>query len=613
MLHDRNILCISSIDWSENWQIHQELMTRLAGQGNRVLYIENTGVRSPGVADISRIRRRLWNWWHSNKGFREERKNLFLYSPLFLPFPYSRVAGWINRVLLFRALKRWMQATGFTRPIVWTFLPTPLARSIIAQVSPEAVIYYCADDFSSSSDAARRISGSEAQLIREADLVFTTSERLRERAAALGGRVHLFPAGVNFDAFARVRGGTDPVPEDLARLTRPIIGYVGALHQWLDQALIAKVAARLPDVSFALVGPAASDVSKLREFSNVHLLGERPHAQVPQYVKGFDVGLVPYRISAYTDSVYPVKLNEYLAMGIPVVATDLPEIRRFNAEHGDVIAVAPDAEDFAAAISAALMPVSEKVVERRIDVARRNSWTERVASMTTLIEEVLAEKQARGDLWDQRFTRMYRLARRRTTQAVVAALVAYLLVFQTPLVWWLASPLKISAPPQPSDAIVVFAGGVGESGQAGGGYQERVAAAVDLYKAGHASHIVLSSGFRFVFQEAEVMKDLAVANGVPAGAIVLEEAAKNTQENVTFTDAILRQRGWNRILLVSSPYHMKRAMLTWRRSAPDRSVIPTPVAQSLFYLHGRGASLDQIRGIAHEYAAIVAYWWRGWI
>src|SRR5438034_8452834 len=113
MLRNQNVLCISSIDWSEHWQIHQELMSRLADAGNRVLYIENTGVRRPGIADLSRMRRRLWNWWHSTKGFREVRENLFVYAPLFLPFPYSRVAGWLNRVLLFRALDRWMQATGF--------------------------------------------------------------------------------------------------------------------------------------------------------------------------------------------------------------------------------------------------------------------------------------------------------------------------------------------------------------------------------------------------------------------------------------------------------------------------------------------------------------------
>jgi uncharacterized SAM-binding protein YcdF (DUF218 family) len=186
-------------------------------------------------------------------------------------------------------------------------------------------------------------------------------------------------------------------------------------------------------------------------------------------------------------------------------------------------------------------------------------------------------------------------------------------LFQTPAIWWAASPLFVTAPPHAADAIVVFAGGVGESGQAGGGYQERVKEAVDLYRAGYARTLVFSSGFRFVFREAEVMKDMAVANGIPAGAIILEQNANNTHQNVLFTRAILAEHGWRSILLVSSPYHMRRAMLTWDRAAPDVEVVPSPVRVSQFYAHDRGATLEQIRGVIQEYLAIAAYWWRGWI
>jgi uncharacterized SAM-binding protein YcdF (DUF218 family) len=613
MFRGHNILCISSIDWSEHWQIHQELMTRLAQQGNRVLYIENTGVRRPRVADLSRMRRRVVNWWRSTRGFRVERENLFVYSPMFLPFPYSRVAGWLNRVLLFRALTRWMEATGFTRPIVWTFLPTPLARSLIDQVSPKAIVYYCADDFSASSTSARRIIDSEKRLIRDADLVFATSERLRARAEALGGRVHRVPAGVDFEEFARARASEERPPDDLAALTRPVVGYIGALHQWFDQHLVAKLAARMPNVSFALVGPAYEDVSQLAARPNVHLFGQRPHADVPRYIKGFDVGLVPYRVSEYTASVYPVKLNEYLAMGIPVVATDIAEIRRFNEEQGDVIAIAPDAEDFAAAIERALRAPVDGEIDRRIDVARRNSWSSRMSTMTSLVEQVLAENDARGDRWDERFVRLYRRARRRSLQTIVAVAAVFFALFYTPAVWWAASPLYLSEPPRAVDAIVVFGGGVGESGEAGGGYQERVVAAVDLYRAGYARAIVFSSGFRFAMREAEVMRDLAIANGIPAEAISLEDRAANTHENVMFSDAILQKHGWKSVLLVSSPYHMRRAMLTWRAAAPGVTVVPTPVRQSLFYSHTSGASLRQIDGILKEYIAIALYWYRGWI
>jgi uncharacterized SAM-binding protein YcdF (DUF218 family) len=301
-------------------------------------------------------------------------------------------------------------------------------------------------------------------------------------------------------------------------------------------------------------------------------------------------------------------------MGLPVVTSDLAEVRRFNRENDNIVSIARDRDGFVAELAkAANGQGSDALRARRIEAARRNSWSARIAQMWTLMDEVLRERDLHGEGWDVRLQRLYRRTRRRTAQVVVGVVVAYLLLFQTPLVWWLASPLKVAAPPQPADAIVVFAGGVGESGQAGGGYQERVAAAVGLYRGGFAQHIVLSSGFRFVFHEAEVMRDLAVGNGVPPEAIVLEQNAANTHENVVFSNEILRQRGWRKILLVSSPYHMRRALLTWRGSAPDVTVVPAPVEQSLFYLHERGPSLEQIRGILQEYVAIVVYWWRGWI
>ena len=107
-----DIVCISSIDWDFIWQGHQEIMSRFAADGFRVLFIENTGVRAPQLQDLPRVRQRIRNWWRGTKGFREERPNLFVYSPLVFPFPYSRFARWANRFLLMRSLRRWMRATG---------------------------------------------------------------------------------------------------------------------------------------------------------------------------------------------------------------------------------------------------------------------------------------------------------------------------------------------------------------------------------------------------------------------------------------------------------------------------------------------------------------------
>jgi uncharacterized SAM-binding protein YcdF (DUF218 family) len=354
------------------------------------------------------------------------------------------------------------------------------------------------------------------------------------------------------------------------------------------------------------------DVSRLQRVKNIHLFGQRAHGELPGYVKQFDVGLVPYRITEYTANVYPTKLNEYLIMGIPVVATDLFEIRRFNGEHGELVTVAASADAFASAIRAAIPKSAPDVVARRIEVARSNSWDRRLEAMSALIERAAAERAQSTAGWERRLRAIYDMTRRRALQVIAPIAVLVLLTFYTPLVWWLAEPLRVSAPPQQADAIVVFAGGVGESGEAGVGVPERVGQAVALYRSGYAPAIIFSSGYVFTLREAENMKAIAIDNGVPASAIVLEEAAANTYENVRNSTAIARSKGWSRVLLVSSPYHMLRATRTWHKVAPDIAVTPTPPNESQFYLHERGASLRQIRGIVHEYVALLVYWMRGW-
>jgi glycosyltransferase involved in cell wall biosynthesis len=381
VLRGHDVVCISSIDWDFIWQGHQQIMSALAAHGNRVLFIENTGVRPPRLGDFQRLRHRLERWWKSTNGFREERTNLFVYSPLVVPLPYSRLARWINRWLMLRAVRRWMRIMGFGRPLVWTFLPTPLARDLMSGLGPTLTVYYCIDDLASSSPAARKIRQSEERVFAEVDLVFVTSDRLRQRAAQFSDRVHLFPFAVDYARFAAARESLDPMPEDLVGLPRPIVGYLGGLHQWVDQDLLVETARALPDVTFVLIGPAQSDVSRLAACPNVRMLGARPHGEVPRYLKGFDVAMIPYRLSDYTAHVYPTKLNEYLAMGLPVVTTDLAEIRRFNREHGDVVAVACDAASFVGEIRTALEKAMPKMVERRLEVARQNSWDARIARM----------------------------------------------------------------------------------------------------------------------------------------------------------------------------------------------------------------------------------------
>lgn len=168
---------------------------------------------------------------------------------------------------------------------------------------------------------------------------------------------------------------------------------------------------------------------------------------------------------------------------------------------------------------------------------------------------------------------------------------------------------------------MVFSGGVGESGHAGQGYEERVQQAVELYKKGYADKVIFSSGYTYRFKEPLVMKALAISLGVPENSIILEDKARNTFENVGFTRQILVKNGWNRILLVTAPYHMKRVYLVFHKIANDINVTYVPILNSRFYAHsflnrGEGwkqINVEQIRGILHEYLSIIYYWFKGYI
>jgi uncharacterized SAM-binding protein YcdF (DUF218 family) len=252
-------------------------------------------------------------------------------------------------------------------------------------------------------------------------------------------------------------------------------------------------------------------------------------------------------------------------------------------------------------------------VTRRIEVAQANSWERRIAAMIRLIDGAIATRAASDQRWDQALRRIYRRTRTPIVALIAAVAVVGGLVFYTNAVWSAAEPLRMSSPPAHADAIVVFAGGVGENGKAGGGTSERLNEAVDLYRAGYAPYVVFSSGYVYSFKEAESMRDLAVSQGVPSSAIVLEQRSKNTYQNVKFVDEILRDHKSTSILLVTSPYHMRRATMVWRKIAPGITVTPTPPPRSQFYDHARGATFEQLRSIVYEYFAILGYWQRGWV
>jgi uncharacterized SAM-binding protein YcdF (DUF218 family)/glycosyltransferase involved in cell wall biosynthesis len=610
-----DVICISSIDWDFIWQSHQEIMSRYAARGHRVLFIENTGLRTPQLRDVQRIRRRWHNWRRGVYGIRKERDNLFIFSPLIIPLPNVRPATWVNQWLLRFILQRWMRAVGFTHPIIWAFLPTQLTLDLLDHLDHRLLVYYCAARFSMTpSTIGQRIEHTERRLLKQADLVFAISRALADHCAQHASRVHLFPLGVNLQVFDASR--QLPVPSELEGLARPIIGYIGGVHQWVDVKLLRAAALAHPDYAFVFVGPVQTDTAPLADLPNVVFIGERSHRRLPAYVQAFDVGIIPYRVTDYTRHVYPSKLNEYLAMGKPVVSTDLSEVREFQRQFDGVVRIGRDAAEFSQALEDALQHRTNGVTERCQRAAAANNWDVRVTQMSSLVHEALEDKWEQQERqWHQVLVSLARASTRRFLKALWPGLVAYLVLFHTPMLWWVAKPLRMSQSPVRADAIVVFAGGVGESGQAGQGHQERIAHAVSLYHQGYAPILLLSSGYRYALQEADVMRVLAVSLGVPAEAITLEESAANTYENVLRSAALLRRHGYRSALVVSSPFHMRRVSLVWRKAASDIDPTWSPIPYSHFFGDQRTVhlTLKHWQAILHEYLGMLYYWWKGWI
>lgn len=596
-------------------------MTRLARSGNRVLFVENTGVRSPKIKDIGRIKKRISNWINSSWGFREIEKNLSIFSPIVLPFPYSRFAQWFNTWFLIRLIKTWMESVSFHDPIIWTFLPTPLTLNLIRQIKHELVIYYCIDSFVDSSSAAKRIVASEERLFSEADLVFVTSHNLLEKGKRFNENTHIFPFAVDLEGFQARNGLSHSTPEDMENIKGPIIGYVGGIHQWIDFELIADVAEERPGWNFVLVGPVQTAVKPLENIENVFFLGAKTHAELPDYVANFDVCLIPYRIAEYTKNVYPTKLTEYLALGKPVISTPIVEIQKFCEKYPGLVEMADDKNGFIDRIEKCLSNNCVEDQEKRIKVAEENTWSGHLEKMSDLIIEKISEKATKPVLWQVQFKTFYYSGRRKFFKYLASFLAVWVFCFHTSFVWLLARPLLIQNPPEKADLIAVLGGGVGESGEAGQGYAERTKRAIDLYKAGLSPFVLLVSGYTYMMQEAEMMRGLGVEFGIPEDRIFMETKASSTYQSIVAIANMAKERNLNRIMLISSPFHMRRVQLCFKKIAPNLQIIYVP-ARSGFYgwpgqiqliSWGSQISLKQINGLAHEIFGIMYYFYRGYI
>ena len=387
----KDIILFSNADWDHCVRTNsQHVAERFAQRGFRVLYVESLGLRRPsvGARDLKRIAKRLIR---GLRGVRHVSDNVWVYSPLVLPFHSSRMVRRINRWLIQGSTRLIGRLLRFTRPIVWTY--NPLVYSLWDGLDASLRVYHCVDDLAAVPGVPRTpVRAAEESIVGKADAVFATSRELDKRLSGLcPGKAHCLPNVADFAHFTKA-GLTGPVPHDLEAIPRPRIGFIGTVSSYkLDVDLILAIADRKPEWHWVLVGPLGTgdslSLNKQLGKTNVHLLGHRDYSTLPDYLRGIDVATIPCKLNEYTRSMFPMKFFEYLAAGKPVVTTPLDALM----EYSDVCIVAGNAEEFCDAIDRILAGHAPDR-EACMAMARAHTWDTRLDAMLHVMEQAWLSK-----------------------------------------------------------------------------------------------------------------------------------------------------------------------------------------------------------------------------
>ena len=325
-LRGRDILCFSH-DWTGDPLSKTHLM-RVLSKDNRILWINAIANRMPTTSskDVSRIYKKLRAF---TEPVREVEPNIFVLNPLAFPSYGNETILKINRGFLATQVKKAMRGLGFSDVVNMVF--NPAAGMIAGRLGETELIYYCVDEYTAFTGASNGLREIENDLFRRADIVVVSAEKLFESKKDLNQNTFLIRHGTDWRHFKTALDPELEIPSDVADLPRPIIGFHGLLADWVDYELIRKTARKFPDGSITLIGKIAVDAEQkvkiLNDVPNVHFLGRKPYAELPAYCKAFDVALNPFSINELTLAANPLKVREYLAAGLPVVSTDIPEVR----------------------------------------------------------------------------------------------------------------------------------------------------------------------------------------------------------------------------------------------------------------------------------------------
>ncbi len=370
------LLCLSHLRWDFVFQRPQHLLTQAAATYEVIFFEEPKPTAQPEGAPHLDVRRTP--------------EGVLVATPLLPPDLDVLSAEASQR----RLLDSMLSDLGASVAVAWYY--TPMALAFARHVGAGVVVYDCMDELSLFRGASPRLALLERQLMKRADLVFTGGHSLHEAKRRLHPRTHLFPGSVDTAHFGRARSDAAADPADQAGLPEPRIGFFGVLDERIDFALVDGVAAARPDWQVMMLGPTAKiDPATLPKRPNLHWLGMKPYAELPEYLAGWHAGLMPFALNEATRFISPTKTPEYLAAGVPLVSTSVPDV---VADWGldKLVGIADGPDAVVSAVEAAMARPRQPWlanVDRRLNYM---SWKATWVRMRALIEHAAEDHGAKA-------------------------------------------------------------------------------------------------------------------------------------------------------------------------------------------------------------------------
>jgi UDP-galactopyranose mutase len=321
-----DLVCLTHLRWDYVFQRPQHIMTRFARE-RRVYYVEEPRFDN-GPYRLS---------------IHQDQSGVNIVIP-YLTHAMSKEEGArVHRQMMDELLTE----QKIQRYILWYY--TPMALSFSEHLEPDIMVYDCMDELSAFNGAPAKIKEYERELVKRADLVFTGGHSLYEAKRDIHPNIHPFPSSIDVEHFAKARSVSSD-PEDQADIPRPRLGYYGVIDERMDLDLLEKLARSHPDWQLVMIGPFAKiEEENLPHLPNIHYLGPKSYQDLPRYLGGWDVALLPFAQNRSTRFISPTKTPEYLAGGIPVVSTPIQDVVRPYGERG-LVSIAHTAEEFIEAV-----------------------------------------------------------------------------------------------------------------------------------------------------------------------------------------------------------------------------------------------------------------------